>query len=124
MEISLYTGNVLAVDDDQDLLALMRSSLKRKGFHVDISVNGEDLYQLIKMHYPDVILLDIQMDGVNGGDLCKKLKQDPATSHIPIIMLSANTNLAEVTKSCGADDYLPKPFNIDEMERHILKLVA
>jgi len=124
MEISLYTGNVLAVDDDQDLLSLMRSSLKRKGFHVDISVNGEDLNQLIKEHYPDVIILDIQMDGVDGGDLCKKLKDDPATAHIPIIMLSANTNLAEVTKDCGADDFLPKPFNMDEMERHILKLVA
>jgi len=124
MEIQLYTGNVLAVDDDQDLLTLIRSSLKRKGFHVDISVNGEDLNQLIKKHYPDVIILDIQMEGINGGDICKKLKEDPATSHIPIIMLSANTNLAEVTRDCGADDCLSKPFNVEEMERHILKLVA
>lgn len=112
---------ILVADDDEDLLMLMEMKLKAEGFKVHISPNGENIFDIVKVDAPDIVLLDITMRGIDGGTICRQLKSNDETKHIPILLFSANHNIAEITKHCGADGYITKPFNDTEVKE---KLVA
>ncbi|MEP7278409.1 MAG: response regulator [Bacteroidota bacterium] len=114
---------VLVADDDVDLLQLVKMQLQNAGFIVELSLNGIGITKMITETHPDVILLDITMDGISGGDICRKLKSNNATSAIPIIMLSANENIEQVVHSCGANDFVRKPFSLQAMKEKILDVV-
>jgi DNA-binding response OmpR family regulator len=114
---------VLIADDDVDLLQLVKMQLQRAGFNVQLSVNGNGITKMAAETHPDVILLDITMDGISGGDICKKLKSDNATSSIPIIMFSANENIEQIVHSCGANDFVKKPFSLQLMKDKIMHIV-
>lgn len=111
---------VLVADDDNDLLQLVKMQLQRAGFTVQLSPNGQGIAGMAAKNHPDVILLDITMDGISGGDICKKLKSDEVTSDIPIIMLSANENIEQIVNSCGANDFVRKPFDVQIMTEKIM----
>ena len=114
---------VLVADDDIDLLQLVKMQLQRAGFLVQLSLNGKGIVKMALDAHPDVILLDITMDGISGGDICKKLKSNNQTSAIPIIMLSANDNIEDVAQHCGANDFVRKPFNVQAISETIARYV-
>lgn len=110
---------ILVVDDDEDLMLIMKLKLKAEGFEVMLSYNGDGLFQQLEHSHPDLILLDITMNGVDGGTICKQLKANASTSSIPILMFSANRNIEQITLDCGADGYLSKPFDMTELKEKI-----
>lgn len=114
---------VLIADDDIDLLQLVKMQLQHAGFNVHLALNGQGISKIILESHPDIILLDITMEGISGGDICKKLKADSATSSIPIIMFSANDNIEQIVKSCGANDFVKKPFSLKLMKDKISHFV-
>lgn len=116
---------ILLIDDDKDLLDLMKIKLVKEGCVANISQNGEKINELIETESPDCILLDIHMMGVNGSDICKNLKSQVSTCDIPILLLSANHNIEKIAIICGADGYISKPLDISlfvEKIKNVLKL--
>jgi DNA-binding response OmpR family regulator len=114
---------VLVADDDIDLLQLVKMQLQRAGFAVQLSLNGMEIVKMAIDDHPDVILLDITMDGISGGDICKKLKTQDETAAIPVIMISANDNIEYIAHNCGANDFVRKPFNLQTIREKISQFV-
>ena len=114
---------ILVADDDNDLLQLVKMQLQKAGFAVQLSLNGRGVMKMALEDHPDVILLDITMDGISGGDICKKLKTQNETAAIPVIMLSANDNIEDIASECGADDYVRKPFDLQVVRQKISQYV-
>jgi DNA-binding response OmpR family regulator len=115
---------VLIVDDDEDMLHIIDYSLSADGFDVKVSHNGDNVWDIITRSRPDIILLDIQMDGVDGSTICQKLKENKNTSGIPVIMFSANDNVQFISKSCGANGFIEKPFELKKMKIKINDLLV
>jgi len=105
--------NILVVDDEEDILELVSYNLAREGFRVACASTGEDGLEKARMKLPDLVILDLMLPGVDGLDVCKQLKGDPKTSHIPIVMLTAKGEEADMVTGLelGADDYIAKPFS-------------
>jgi len=104
---------ILAVDDEEDLLELVRYSLSNDGYTVDCVKSGESALEKLRTASPDLILLDLMLPGLDGLDVCRIVKNDSRTSHIPIIILSAKGEEADIVigLELGADDYVTKPFS-------------
>ena len=110
---------VLIVDDNQDIVWVVETILKRYGFEVYSTLKGEDVISKAKKFHPQLILLDVFLSGVDGIEICNSLKTLPETKEIPVIMFSAHTNKKDVMQCCSADDFLPKPFDVNELVRKI-----
>ncbi|MEW6600383.1 MAG: response regulator transcription factor [Nitrospirota bacterium] len=108
---------ILIVDDEKDILELISYNLKKEGFEVSVSSDGEDALRRIKQKKYDLIILDLMLPGIQGLELCRILKSSEDTSFIPIIMLTAkNEELDKVLGlEMGADDYITKPFSPREL---------
>jgi two-component system, OmpR family, alkaline phosphatase synthesis response regulator PhoP len=104
---------ILIVDDEEDILELVRYNLQKEGYHTTTAKSAEDAQQLLKTEPPDLIVLDLMLPGMDGLDLCRHLKKSPVTEHIAIVMLSAKGSEADVVTGLelGADDYIAKPFS-------------
>jgi two-component system phosphate regulon response regulator PhoB len=104
---------VLVVDDEEDILELVQYNLNKEGYEVTCAASGEKALQLARAELPDLILLDLMLPGVGGLDVCRLLKGDQRTAHIPIIMLTAKTEESDIVLGLemGADDYITKPFS-------------
>lgn len=111
---------ILIVDDDPGILEVSEIVLKEGGYKV-VTDDGKSVDEKIDKDRPDLILLDILMSGVDGRDISKKLKNQTSTKHIPIIILSANVNIEERVKEAQADDFLAKPFDIEDLEKIVKK---
>jgi DNA-binding response OmpR family regulator len=105
--------SILVVDDEQDILELVRYNLAREGFTVTCVKTGEDAARSIKSRQPALIILDLMLPGVNGLEFCRRLRSDPETASIPVIMLTAKTEDIDIVTGLeiGADDYITKPFS-------------
>lgn len=103
----------LVVDDEVPLVMLLKDSLELSGYEVDTAYNGEEAVAKIKQNKPDIILLDVRMPKMNGWEVCKWVKNNPETKHIPVIMLSAYDQRSDIEKglSLGAERYLIKPYD-------------
>jgi signal transduction histidine kinase len=110
-------SNILVVDDERFNLTLLTDTLSQQGHHVQIASNGEAAFESIAKSKPDLILLDIIMPGMNGYEVCQKLKADPETKHIPILFISIMDKAEDKIKAfnCGAADYISKPFQVEEV---------
>lgn len=112
---------ILIVDDMPENAMVLRSFLAPMGYQIDAVTRGEDALTMVEKNPPDVILLDIMMPGMNGFEVCRRLKQDPETQHIPVVIITGmsdkETNI-EAVKS-GADDFLIKPFDRILLEARI-----
>ena len=107
---------ILVIDDDKDLLEVTKSLLSRKGFEVETNDNWDGALQLLESFHPQLILLDVFLNGIDGLDICKKLKSMPNTCHIPILIFSAYPSVAErVIYEYGADDFIAKPFEVNDL---------
>jgi CheY-like chemotaxis protein len=114
---------ILAVDDENDLLMLLEKSLESQGFEVSTLLNAHHFWETVHTTHPDLIFLDIRMNGINGGDLCNQLKKDPETAAIPVVILSASHNLNEVAKHCGADGFVSKPYSTEKIVSEIRRIL-
>ncbi|HUD44355.1 MAG TPA: response regulator [Patescibacteria group bacterium] len=104
---------ILVADDDPAICDSLCILLEDEGYAVEITSNSDTLPRIQEVH-PDLVLLDIWLAGEDGREVCKKLKNNPETQAIPIIMISASKN-AISAKSSGADEFLPKPFQINDL---------
>jgi DNA-binding response OmpR family regulator len=105
---------ILIADDDPGILDVLTLFLEEVGYEVETTSDGEIMRDFVN-GYPDLLLLDIWMSGWNGRDICRLLKNSEVTRHIPIILVSANKDTANIAKEAGADDYVNKPFDLDEL---------
>lgn len=110
----------MIADDDHAIVDAVMAMLEFGGFDVGFTYNGATILEM-KEDLPDLILLDIWMSGTDGRDVCKLLKQQESTKNIPVIMISASTDLEKSAKDAGADDFLEKPFDMDELFEKIDK---
>jgi len=104
---------VLVVDDEEDILELVKYNLEREGYTVVCVTTGEDALAATRMKMPEVVVLDLMLPGVDGLEVCRRLKGDLTTRHIPIIMLTAKGSEADIVTGLelGAADYVTKPFS-------------
>jgi DNA-binding response OmpR family regulator len=116
--------SLLLADDEAELLTLMKARLQKDGFRVQVALNGDHIFEKVMDDPPDAILLDIAMGNISGNDICKQLKADASTRHIPIIMFSGNDDIQDITRECGADDFLSKPFNMPLVRQTILRVLT
>jgi CheY-like chemotaxis protein len=105
----MYT--VLIVDDEEGFLQIIQVILKRAGYRTLVANNGSDGLEMVYQHHPDIIILDDMMPGLTGGDVCLRIKNDPAVSHIPVVMHSAGAKVRnpQYIQQIGADGVLFKP---------------
>lgn len=104
---------ILVVDDEEDLLELIQYNLAKEGYRVTCVGTGEDALREARGNPPDLIVLDLLLPNVDGLEVCKLLKNDPRTKHVPIVMLTAKGDEADMVTGLelGADDYISKPFS-------------
>ncbi|MGO1653104.1 response regulator [Senegalia sp. (in: firmicutes)] len=108
---------ILVVDDEENIVELIKYNLKNNGYDIITAFDGEEAYIKAIKENPDLILLDIMLPMLDGIEVCKKLKKNKQTENIPIIMLTAKTEETDkvLGLEIGADDYITKPFNIREL---------
>lgn len=106
-------AKILVVEDETDILELVSYNLEKAGYTVIRSKTGENGIQIARTQLPDLIVLDLMLPGIDGLEVCQKLKSEPSTSSIPILMLTAKNEDNDIVAGleAGADDYLPKPFS-------------
>ncbi|MBF0103246.1 MAG: response regulator transcription factor [Desulfobacterales bacterium] len=105
--------HILIVEDEEDILELVKYNLTREGYSVTGAVTGEEALKVVASSSTDLIILDLMLPGIDGLDVAKKLKENPNTRKIPIIMLTAKGEEVDIVTGLelGADDYLTKPFS-------------
>lgn len=108
---------ILVVDDEKNILELVRFNLEREGYQVLTALDGARGLELARRENPDLIVLDVMLPGMSGLEVCRELHRDPATKDIPIIMLSARAEELDrvLGLEMGADDYVTKPFSPREL---------
>ena len=117
MTTSSNESNILIIDDTPDNLTVLRQMLTEQGYRVRPALSGEIALKAVQTDPPDLILLDILMPKMDGYEVCRKLKADEQTRHIPVIFISALNELEDKVKafSEGGVDYIPKPFQTEEV---------
>ncbi|MEJ5961737.1 response regulator [Pedobacter immunditicola] len=108
----------MIADDDPGILDAVEAMLEFGGYEVSSTPNGATVLEMTD-GFPDLLLLDIWMSGTDGRDVCKQLKSQDLTKDMPIIMISAGTGLERSAKEAGADDFLEKPFDMEELLQKI-----
>jgi len=104
---------ILVVDDEEDILELVTFNLAREGYAVRCASSGEEALESVKNQVPHLIILDLMLPGIDGLEVARRFKKDPSTENIPIIMLTAKGEEADIVTGLelGADDYVTKPFS-------------
>lgn len=115
------TKNVLICDDDQGILDVAKIVLHDKGYNVTTLNDSKHIDSKIKEIRPDVILIDLWMPEADGEQIVKKLKKNDETKNIPVVVVSARRDTPEAARKSGADGYLLKPFDIEQLEEIVEK---
>jgi phosphate regulon transcriptional regulator PhoB len=110
-------AKVLVIDDEKDIVALLRYHLEKAGFQCLEGTDGATALRLVREHHPDLLILDLMLPGMDGLEICRQLRQDTATVRLPILMLTAKAEEVDrvVGLEVGADDYVVKPFSPREL---------
>ena len=109
---------ILAIDDDTDILNIITLILGKKGYHVITDPTGDSVTGM-KKPFPDLIILDVALNGYDGREICKQLKSNKLTTTIPVLFFSANLDLAAICAEYKANDHLTKPFEIKDLIRKV-----
>jgi diguanylate cyclase (GGDEF)-like protein len=114
---SFFNGVILIVDDNPTNLSVLSIALKAAGYRTRVAMDGESAIEQVQVDAPELILLDVQMPGIDGFETCLRLKANPVTQDIPIIFITASVDLDNKVKglSIGAVDYITKPFQKEEV---------
>ena len=108
-------AKVLVADDERQIRDLLSEFLTSEGYEVLLASDGEDATGLAEREYPDVILLDVKMPGIDGIEVCKRLKAEPKTQFIPVIMITGYVDNKMAAIEAGADDFVNKPIDLVEL---------
>jgi two-component system, OmpR family, alkaline phosphatase synthesis response regulator PhoP len=109
----MASREILVVEDEKDIQELVRYNLAKEGYAVQCMTTGEDALRAIRASVPDLVILDLMLPGISGLDVCRSIKSDQATRQIPVVMLTAKGEEADIVSGLelGADDYVTKPFS-------------
>ena len=118
-------GRILVIDDEKDLIELVRYNLEKEGFLVNGALDGEKGLEIAFQERPDVVIIDLMLPGIDGLEVCRFLRSDIRTAQIPIIMLTAKSGESDriLGLELGADDYVTKPFSPRELTARIKALL-
>ena len=113
----MQSYKILVVDDEEHIRKILKFKLEKHGYSVITAENGEIALQIIRRESPDLIILDLMMPKMDGFEVCKRIRRNFQTAQIPIIMLTAKSDMADKIKGLGggANDYLIKPYSNDEL---------
>jgi two-component system response regulator MtrA len=112
---------ILVVEDDPQVARLISLVLQRNGHESDIVADGGTALEKARTNSPDIIFADLTIKGMGGEQLCSVLKSAPETRGIPYVVVSGDRDIAEKARLCGADDYMGKPFEFDDLIRLVNK---
>ena len=114
------SAHVLIIDDNEDILFMLKTMLQLKGYHVTVKETAENAEEFIIELMPDLILMDMLLSGIDGSDVCRQLKQNPIIAGIPVIMISALPQAGQKCLQAGANYFVGKPFEMS----HFLQVVS
>ncbi len=122
---SVMKHRVLIVEDETDLLETVAFALERDGLEAIRSTNGEEALRLVRQHKPDLVLLDLMLPGLDGLEVCRRLRSSEDTARIPVIMMTAKAEETDavIGLGIGADDYVRKPFGLKELVARVRSLL-
>jgi DNA-binding response OmpR family regulator len=117
---------ILIADDEPNIVASLEFLMEQAGFEVKLAANGREALELVASFAPDLLILDVMMPEMNGYEVCQRLKSDPATRTVKVVMLSAKGRDVEVAKGLelGADAYVTKPFSTRELVAKVREMLA
>jgi DNA-binding response OmpR family regulator len=118
------TRHILVVDDDPDITLMMKTMLEFKGFTVAVLDQAGKAGEMLRGGTFDIVIMDMLLSGVSGVTICAGFKKDPATSHIPVIMMSAHPDARKICMDAGADDFVSKPFDFQDLLAKTTRLIA
>ncbi|MEI9956157.1 MAG: response regulator [Ferruginibacter sp.] len=107
--------HVLVIDDNEDILFMLKAMLNFKGYTVSVKENTDDLENFITTLSPSIIIMDMLLSGADGREICKQIKATPSLSSIPILMISAHPQAKEECIAAGANYFLAKPFEMNDI---------
>jgi len=110
---------ILVLDDDPDICIMIKMVLDYYGYDAMDAENEENARKIISSNHVDLLIMDMLLSGVDGTDICRRLKKDKETSSIPILMFSAHPTAKETCLAAGADDFISKPFEMNDMMEKI-----
>ena len=116
-------NTIIVADDDPAILEAVKMILELHNYEV-MTISDGLVLQKLKGSLPGLLLLDVLMSGVDGRDICKQLKSRQDTKNIPVILISASHDIAPSIKAAGANDFLPKPFDIDDLLNKVAKYIS
>lgn len=106
---------ILIVEDDPQVARLIELVLRRHGEEAEVVADGETALSRVREEHPQMVIADLGLKGLSGDQLCRSVKDDDATRDIPFIVLSGDRDIQEKAASCGADEFLGKPFEFEEL---------
>ncbi len=120
------TARILVADNDEDILTLVAFRLERQGYEVLVARDGAEALDRARAELPDLCVLDVMMPKLTGYDVTRELRADPRTAAVPVILLTARVQEADVRSGydAGADDYVRKPFAPQELRDRVAELLA
>ena len=119
----MLAKKILVVDDNDDIAEALVMLLKRSGYEADRAYSAEECMYKVEEEKPDLVLLDVFLSGGDGREVCKKLRARHETEELPIIMISAHPNMQEAALLAGANDFISKPFSVDDLLKKVEKLL-
>lgn len=114
---------VLVIDDDKDILEAIELMLLTDGYDTAVMPKCDRVFEKVRAYKPDLIILDVLLSGKDGRTICRSLKQDTETRHIPVIMTSAHPSAKETISESGADSFVAKPFSINQLMGEVIRLI-
>jgi DNA-binding response OmpR family regulator len=119
-------AHILVVDDEPEIIKMVSKIMEGRGHRVTVAKDGQDALDSVERERPDVIVLDLNLPRVNGFEVCRRLKSNPATQTIPVVMLTASyVTVEDATRGLGtgADEYVVKPFLRDVLVHNVERLL-
>ena len=114
---------ILVVDDDPDISMMLKLMLEFKGYTVNTADKAEETHAMLRDNKIDLVIMDMLLSGVNGTDICVAIKENSNTRTVPIMMISAHPNAKEICLEAGADDFISKPFDMNDILLKISQLI-
>lgn len=122
----MMDARLLVVEDDQDIANMLRIYFSGQGYHVDVAHRGSEALEKTRLGMPNVIVLDIMLPDIDGYEVCRTLRTNTRTSHIPVIFLTQKDERSDKLQGLelGADNYITKPFDIEELKLYVQNAIA
>jgi DNA-binding response OmpR family regulator len=110
---------VLVIDDDPDILTMIRVMLEYNNYQVVVAENEEETFDQLRNNKVDLVIMDMLLSGIDGTDICFKIRKDPDAALVPVLMFSAHPHAKEICLASGANDFIAKPFEMQEMLKKV-----